>query len=52
MSVTTPSLYHPSPDEISQLVHANHWNPFSLLGLHEVGTGDSRAWVIRAFLPD
>ena len=52
MSVTTPSLYRPSPDEISQLVHANHWNPFSLLGLHEVGTGDSRAWVVRAFLPE
>ena len=52
MSVTTPSLYHPSPDEINQLVHANYWNPFSLLGLHEVGTGDSRAWVVRAFLPE
>jgi 1,4-alpha-glucan branching enzyme len=52
MSVTSPSLFHPSLEDINQLIHANHWNPFSLLGLHEVDTGGSRAWVIRAFLPE
>src|SRR3954462_6819408 len=52
MSVTSPSVFHPSLDDINLLVHANHWNPFSLLGPHEVGSGDSRAWVVRAFLPE
>src|SRR3954465_11935220 len=52
MSVTTSSVFHPSLDDINLLVHANHWNPFSLLGPHEVGSGDSRAWVVRAFLPE
>jgi 1,4-alpha-glucan branching enzyme len=52
MSVTSPSVFRPSAEEINLLVHANHWNPFSLLGPHEVGSGDSRAWVVRAFMPE
>src|SRR5262245_55846294 len=52
MPATSPSVFHPSADDINLLIHANHWNPFSLLGPHEVATGNSRAWVIRAFMPE
>ena len=36
------------------IVHASHWNPFSVLGIHEVGSGvaGKKLWVIRAFLPE
>jgi 1,4-alpha-glucan branching enzyme len=52
MSATSVNLVHPSLDDINLLVNANHWNPSSILGLHEVGSGDSRAWVVRAFMPE
>jgi 1,4-alpha-glucan branching enzyme len=52
MSVTTSPVYRPSPDEINQLIHANHWNPFSVLGMHEAGPGDARALVVRALMPE
>ena len=40
-------------DDVNQLVHANHWNPFLVLGPHEVeikGAGPSLA--VRAFFPE
>ncbi len=52
MSLSTSTDFHPSVDDINLLVNANHWNPFSVLGLHEVGSGDSRGWVVRALLPE
>ena len=52
MPLTSPSVFHPSLDDINLLVHAAHWDPFSLLGQHAVSTGDSQAWVVRAFLPE
>ena len=35
-------------------MHANHWDPFSVLGIHELpeGPGGKKAWIIRAFLPE
>src|SRR3954453_20759275 len=52
MSVTSSNVFHPSVDDINMLVHANHWNPFSLLGPHEDGSGSSRSTTVRAFLPE
>src|SRR5438067_2017723 len=52
MSVTTATAFHPSLEDISLLVNANHWNPCSVLGLHEVDNGEQKAWVVRAFLPE
>src|SRR4051794_11042225 len=52
MSVTSPGVVRPSVDDINMLVHANHWNPFSLLGPHEDGSGSSRSTTVRAFLPE
>jgi 1,4-alpha-glucan branching enzyme len=39
---------------IDQIVYADHWNPFSILGPHEVASGGDgkKAWAIRAFLPE
>ena len=39
-------------EDIEQVVHSAHWDPFSILGPHEVTTGDSKGLVIRAFLPE
>src|SRR5262249_24220979 len=43
-----------SPSEMELIVHANHWDPFKVLGIHELAAegGGSKAWVIRAFLPE
>ena len=43
-----------SQADIDLIVHANHWNPFSVLGLHELpgGTARLKEWVVRAFLPE
>ena len=41
-----------SEDDLNHLVHANLWNPFGVLGQHDVWSGDSKARVVRAFLPE
>ncbi|HKI19439.1 MAG TPA: 1,4-alpha-glucan branching enzyme, partial [Isosphaeraceae bacterium] len=52
-----PVLMSPVPTttqtDIDLIVHANHWNPFSVLGIHELEAGPSgvKRWVVRAFLP-
>ena len=38
-----------SAEDVNLLVHANHWNPFLVLGPHEVG---GKATAVRALLPD
>ncbi len=40
--------------DIDLIVYGSHWDPFSVLGLHEVaGKPDgSPSWVIRGFLPE
>jgi 1,4-alpha-glucan branching enzyme len=42
------------PTDIDLIVHGNHWDPFSVLGIHELAgkSGGSPAWVIRGFLPE
>jgi 1,4-alpha-glucan branching enzyme len=41
-----------APDDLNLLIHANHWDPFSVLGLHELGQNGAQALAFRAFLPD
>ena len=54
MTVKTAEVAAVSQAEIDLIVHANHWNPFSVLGLHELATGPGakKSWVVRAFLPE
>jgi 1,4-alpha-glucan branching enzyme len=51
--LTSPAATTPQSD-IDLIVHANHWDPFSVLGIHELETASTKAksWVVRAFLPD
>ncbi len=48
MATTTQSTSTVPQAEIDQIVHANHYNPFLILGPHEV----NGAVTIRAFLPE
>ena len=48
MATTIPSATTVPQEEIDLLIHANHWNPFLVLGPHEVDGG----LMIRAFLPE
>jgi 1,4-alpha-glucan branching enzyme len=58
MSTTTSHPVSTAPsEEVDQLIHANHWNPFVILGPHEVDLGGSRngsgkGVAVRAFLPE
>jgi 1,4-alpha-glucan branching enzyme len=54
MSVLMTPAPTTSESDIDLIVHANHWDPFSILGIHEVGSGDGQlpTWIVRAFLPE
>jgi 1,4-alpha-glucan branching enzyme len=54
MPVLTKSAPTTPQSDIDLIVHANHWDPFSVLGLHELRSDDGKlkTWVIRAFLPE
>lgn len=54
MAVKTKPVPATSSTDVNLIVHANHWNPFSVLGLHEVPgeDGESGTWILRAFLPE
>src|SRR5271157_1936165 len=55
MAVMTKQGQVTSQADIDLTIHASHWNPFTVLGLHEIpgGTDDRlKEWVIRAFLPE
>lgn len=45
----TPTL---SPEQIDLIVHANHWDPFQVLGSHVVEVDGAPALAVRAFLPE
>jgi len=51
LSQTVPST---SQSEIDLIAHASYWNPFSVLGIHELATSAAglKTWVVRAFLPE
>jgi 1,4-alpha-glucan branching enzyme len=38
--------------DIDQIIHADHWDPFQILGQHETNVDGKPARVIRAFLPE
>ncbi|HET7059591.1 MAG TPA: hypothetical protein VFI05_12680, partial [Nitrospiraceae bacterium] len=40
------------PDELTRLFHAEHWNPFAVLGPHSVTKNGQHVVVVRAFLPE
>jgi 1,4-alpha-glucan branching enzyme len=54
MAVTTRPVTTTSASDVDLIVHASHWNPFSVLGLHEIpgDRGALKARVLRAFLPE
>ena len=54
MTVKTAQVATTPESEIELIVHANHWDPFRVLGIHElpIGPGGKKAWVVRAFLPE
>src|SRR5579883_2678166 len=54
MAVKTRPVPSTSSHDVDLIVHADHWNPFSVLGMHE-WRGDNGApegWIVRAFLPE
>jgi 1,4-alpha-glucan branching enzyme len=45
-------LNNPLKSEIKLIVHANHWDPFQVLGNHIIKKDGKKAVAIRAFLPE
>jgi 1,4-alpha-glucan branching enzyme len=43
-----------SQTEIDLIVHADHWDPFRVLGLHELASAERNGtlWTVRSFLPE
>src|SRR5947208_196859 len=52
MSLSTQEGPTVAQSDFDTLVHANHWDPFGILGPHEVRVEGRRAQTIRAFLPE
>ncbi len=54
MPVLSTPVSTTSQSEIDLIVHGNHWDPFAVLGLHELPPDPAVAnsWVVRAFLPE
>jgi 1,4-alpha-glucan branching enzyme len=50
MAMSTAPLT--APEDLNLVIHAAHWDPFGVLGQHEVPKGAGRGRVIRAFLPE
>jgi len=52
---TTPQVVEPpvmSAQDIDSIVHSAHWDPFGILGPHELTIKGAKALAIRAFLPE
>jgi 1,4-alpha-glucan branching enzyme len=48
--LTSPTI---APEQVNQIVHNLHHNPFEVLGRHPYEeNGKVQSWVIRAYLPD
>ena len=56
MATTTSPTSMLTPEEVNLIVHANHWNPFEVLGIHPLSTSEDPSGkqhiAIRAFLPE
>jgi 1,4-alpha-glucan branching enzyme len=49
-TTTSPTI---SGSDLDLIIHANHWNPFSVLGMHQLAPPHGEGGiVIRAFLPE
>ncbi len=48
MPLSLRSSQSVSQEDIDRIIHADHWDPFTVLGQHKHGTGR----VVRAFLPE
>ena len=51
-TTTKPTAATAAADDVEHIIHANHWNPFQVLGPHEIKLGSSPAVAIRAYLPE
>ena len=52
MSLKTLRVPSTSPEDVDLIVHADHWNPFHVLGPHDLPSKGAPAKVVRAFLPE
>ncbi len=52
MSTSTPTAPQTNPSDLALITHAAHWDPFGLLGPHEIKADGRKARIIRAFLPE
>jgi 1,4-alpha-glucan branching enzyme len=52
VQASAPATY--AQADIELIVQSDHWDPFRVLGLHELGSADGGLanWVIRSFLPE
>jgi 1,4-alpha-glucan branching enzyme len=50
--VTDKPISTTSQHDLNLVVHADHWDPFQVLGEHELSGLDGGGQVIRAFLPE
>jgi 1,4-alpha-glucan branching enzyme len=46
-----PSLWPTSDEDVSAITRATHPDPFAVLGLHRIASGDTSAMALRAFVP-
>jgi 1,4-alpha-glucan branching enzyme len=54
MPVLKSAVPTTSQSEIDLIVHANAWDPFAILGIHELAsaTATKKNWIVRAFLTE
>src|SRR5258708_19060751 len=52
MSLTSNASHTVAQADLDLIIHANHWNPFTVPGPHEVTLDGARARTIRAFLTE
>ena len=52
MSLKTQRVPTTSPEDLGLIIHADHWNPFHVLGPHDLPSEGAPAKVVRAFLPE
>jgi 1,4-alpha-glucan branching enzyme len=54
MPVLKSAVPTTSQSEIDLLIHGNAWDPFAILGIHELttATANKKSWIVRAFLPE
>ncbi len=41
-----------SPNDLDQVLHSSHWDPFGILGIHALGGNGQPGRIIRAYMPE